>query len=278
MNQQMQNLLDKASQGDLESQYKLGRAYKFGEEGFEKDLLEGHKWLKQAAEGGHTEAQLIYAYFFIDIGNQAHIKHDLKEGTYWLKKAGENGNAQALWLLIGVYANFSPDTSSDSVVECFKTLISTCDDYAAAVELGAIYCGSPMNKHVRRFPGLQSYCDPEKGFRLMEEGIRMAESKEVNPLKYEQYTMICQAYDSDTSKAYKPELADSCCFKGSDRIIALAKKLCYSEKALDALQNKAYSSPFPDDVVERLIANQRNLLESARGELLGVINEGIHNR
>ena len=278
MDQQKQILIDSANQGDLESQYKLGRAYKYGENGFGKDLLQGHKWLKLAAEGNHPEAQLTYAYFFIDIGNQAHIKHDLEEGTFWLKRAGDNGNAQALWLLIGVYANFSPESSSDAVVECFKTLIASCNDYAAAVELGAIYCGNPTNKHIRRFPGLKAYSDPEKGFRLMEEGIRLAESQKENPLKYEQYAMICQAYDADTSKTYKPELEDSRCFKGSDRLIALAKKMCYAEKALVALQNKNFSSPFPDDVLENLTANHRNILESARGELLGVINEGMHNR
>ena len=278
MNPQMQNIIDMANNGDLESQYKLGRSYKFGENGFEKDLLEGHKWLKVAAENGHPEAQLTYAYFFIDIGNQAHIKHDLKEGTYWLKEAGKNGNAQALWLLIGVCANFMPETSHAEVIDCLKTLISTCDDFAAAVELGAIYCGSAANKHIRRFPGLHSYTDPEKGFRLMEEGIRLAESQPENPLKYEQYAMICQAYDSDTSKAYKPELAESRIFKGSDRIVAHAKKLCYAEKALTALQNKSYSSPFTTEVVEGLLANQRNQVETARGELLGVMNEGLQSR
>ena len=278
MDQQMKNLIDKAEQGDLESQYKLGRAYKFGEEGFGKDLLQAHKWLKLAAEGNHAEAQLTYAYFFIDIGNQAHIKHDLEEGTYWLKRAGDNGNAQALWLLIGVYANFTPETSADAVVECFKTLISSCNDYAAAVELGAIYCSSPANKHIRRFPGLKTYTDPEKGYRLMEEGIRLAECQEENPLKYEQYAMICQAYDCDTSKSYKPELEDSRCFKGSDKIIALAKKMCYAEKALVALQNKNYISPFTDEVLEIVTANHRNIHETARGELLGIINESIHNR
>jgi len=278
MDQQKQKLIDSANAGDLESQYKLGRAYKFGEDGFGKDLLQGHKWLKKAAEADHPEAQLTYAYFFIDIGNQAHIKHDLEEGTYWLKRAGDNGNAQALWLLVGVHANFTPETSHDDVVECFKTLIANCNDYAAAVELGAIYCGSEMNKHLRRFPGLKSYLDPEKGYRLLEEGIRLAESQDENPLKYEQYAMIYQAYDADTAKTYKADLEDTRCFKGADRIIALAKKVCYAEKALVALQDKNYSSPFPDDAVDGIINNHRNMLESARGELLGFINEGMHKR
>ena len=278
MDQQMKNLIDNANKGDLESQYKLGRAYKLGENGFSKDLLEGHKWLKLAAEANHPEAQLTYAYFFIDIGNQAHIKHDLEEGTYWLKKAGQNGNAQALWFLIGVYANFTAETSADDVVDCFKTLISACNDYAAAVELGAIYCGSPANKHIRRFPGLKTYIDPEKGFRLLEEGIRLAEAMDENPLKYEQYAMICQAYDSDTSKAYKAGLENDSCFKGSDRLVALAKKLCYAEKALVALMNNKLAAPQPKDVVEGLISNQRSMLDSARGELLGAVNEGMHSR
>jgi len=271
-------LIDAATNGDLESQFKLGRAYKYGEDGFGKDMLEAHKWLKQAAEADHPEAQLTYAYFFINIGDQSHIKHDLEEGTYWLKRAGDNGNAQALWLLIGVYANFQAETAHDQVIECFKNLIASCNDYAAAVELGSIYCGSAQNKHLRRFPGLKAYEDPEKGFRLLEEGIRLAESHEDKPLTYEQYLMICQSYDADTSKTYKPDLEDTRCYKGTDRIIALAKKMCYAEKALVALQNKNYTSAFPEDVVENLVANHKNILESARGELLGVINEGMHNR
>ena len=273
MEQHMIDLINRADMGDLESQYKLGRAYKFAEDGFSKDLLESHKWLKLAAEGDHPDAQLTYAYFFIDIGDQSHIKHDLDEGTYWLKRSGANGNAQALWLLIGVYANFAPETSSDAVIDCFKILIGTCNDYTAAVELGAIYCGSPTNKHVRRFPGLKSYCEPEKGFRLMEESIRMAEGMDASPLKYEQYAMACQAYDFDSSKAYKPETEGSCYFKGSDKIIALAKKLCYAEKALAALQNNEYTSPFPKEVVTNLIAEQKNFLASAKGELLELLNK-----
>ena len=273
MEQHMIDLIDSASMGDLESQYRLGRAYRFGEDGFSKDLLESHKWLKLAAEGDHPDAQLTYAYFFIDIGNQAHIKHDLEEGTYWLKRAGANGNAQALWLLVGVYANFAAETSSDDVIDCFKMLIATCNDYTAAVELGAIYCGSPTNKHVRRFPGLKAYSDPEKGFRLMEESIRLAESMEENPLKYEQYSMACQAYDYDSSKSYKPEAESSCYFKGSDRIIALAKKLCYAEKALVALQKNQFTSPFSKEVVEGLITEQKNFLGSARNELLELLNK-----
>jgi len=273
MEQHMIDLIDSANMGDIESQYRLGSAYRFGEEDFSKDLLESHRWLKLAAEGDHSDAQLLYAYFFIDKGDHGHIRHDLEEGTYWLKRAGANGNAQALWLLIGVYATFLPETSGESIIDCFKMLIGTCNDYTAAVELGAIYCGSPANKHVRRFPSLKAFIDQEKGFRLMEESIRLAEGMEENPLKYEQYAMACQAYDNDSSKSYKNEQDESCYFKGSDRLIALAKKLCYAEKALAALQNNAFTSPLSKDVVSGLIVEQKNYLNSARGELLELLNK-----
>ena len=48
--------LDKAEQGDIEAQYRIGRLYFYGFEDMKKDYREGKRWLKKAADSGHPLA------------------------------------------------------------------------------------------------------------------------------------------------------------------------------------------------------------------------------
>ncbi|NOU35444.1 MAG: hypothetical protein HOO88_01515 [Kiritimatiellaceae bacterium] len=81
-----------AEQGDAEAQYRLGRGYDTGTDGFPLDEKEANKWYRQAAEQGHADAQcflgLNYAW-----GSGTFV--DYKEAVKWLRSSAEQGNAGA---------------------------------------------------------------------------------------------------------------------------------------------------------------------------------------
>lgn len=50
-------LLKKAQQGDAYAQFKLGKAYEFGEEGYPSHLTKAYHWYQKAAHQGIVEAR-----------------------------------------------------------------------------------------------------------------------------------------------------------------------------------------------------------------------------
>jgi len=270
-----QNLVKRAHQGDAESQYNLGWAYKFGEDGFNQDIQEAYKWLQLAAEKNHPKAQRHYAFFFLpgEDGSPSHVRHDINEAAWWLMQAGKGGDAPALWSHIGLYMAYglTPETASDGIVECLRVLINTCRDPAAAIELGAIYCGSHNNRHIERFKGLTAYYNPKRGYKLIEEGIMFAEEMEENPLKYEHYSTVVESYFADTTKAFDQNQQHNRYFKGGDWIVAVAKEINYSKRALSALEKGICVVNYPKDVTDELIQNERSLITSIKKKLVNAV-------
>ncbi len=54
-------LMHSAQKGDTDAQFFLGMAYRQGRLGFPRNQSEALKWLKKAAQGGHTEARVMLA-------------------------------------------------------------------------------------------------------------------------------------------------------------------------------------------------------------------------
>jgi TPR repeat protein len=77
----------KASIGDLEARYQLGRACLRGE-GVPRNLPEAHALLKAAAEAGHAEAQGAYGYM---LARGLGAPLDETAGCEWIKKSAETG-------------------------------------------------------------------------------------------------------------------------------------------------------------------------------------------
>lgn len=88
-------LLERALAGDSEAQYLLGLASLKGE-GVRQDVLEGFKWIRWAAEGGHARAQFGLAEVY-------HAKGDIAEALKWYYPAAEQGNAEAQFALGIIY-------------------------------------------------------------------------------------------------------------------------------------------------------------------------------
>lgn len=74
--------------GNAESQCALGEFYMDGINGFQQDYVQAAKWLRKAAEQGHSEAQnnlgLLYSQ-----GNG--VPQDPVEAVKWYRKAAEQG-------------------------------------------------------------------------------------------------------------------------------------------------------------------------------------------
>lgn len=85
------DLIKKAEQGDVEAQFNLGIAYEKGygvEQSYEKAVY----WYTKAAEQGNANAQnnLGVAYH-----NGNGVEQDKNKAIYWFRKACENSNDDA---------------------------------------------------------------------------------------------------------------------------------------------------------------------------------------
>ncbi len=88
-----------AKQGDMESQYQLGRSLLTGAHG-KKDAKKAGFWFEKAARNGHVVSQRTLAtMYYSGIGLRKAPAHALK----WFRKAAENGDTAAQTALADMY-------------------------------------------------------------------------------------------------------------------------------------------------------------------------------
>jgi len=85
------SLQQKAEQGDRESQYELGEAYRTGK-GVPFDPVAAAKWLGKAAQQGHTTAQFEYGLLVLSGDG---VDRDLVQAYKWESLATKGGNTNA---------------------------------------------------------------------------------------------------------------------------------------------------------------------------------------
>lgn len=85
------DLIKKAEQGDVEAQYNLGYYYHSGE-GVEQSEKKALYWWQKAAEQGHAEAQ-----FNLGVVHEKGygVEQSYEKAIYWFRKACENFNDDA---------------------------------------------------------------------------------------------------------------------------------------------------------------------------------------
>ncbi len=85
------DLIKKAEQGDVEAQYNLGYYYHSGE-GVEQSEKRALYWWQKAAEQGHAEAQ-----FNLGVVHEKGygVEQSYEKAIYWFRKACENFNDDA---------------------------------------------------------------------------------------------------------------------------------------------------------------------------------------
>lgn len=89
---QFRELYAKASSGDADAQYKLGRAFVYGDHGARTNEFHGIQWLRKASGKGCQEADyLIGDCYYHGWG----VDEDCDEALVWYKRAADAGHADA---------------------------------------------------------------------------------------------------------------------------------------------------------------------------------------
>ena len=85
------DLIKKAEQGDVEAQFNLGYYYHSGE-GVEKSEKKALYWWQKAAKQGHANSQYNLG---VNYGKGYGVEQSYKKAIYWWQKAAEQGHAEA---------------------------------------------------------------------------------------------------------------------------------------------------------------------------------------
>jgi len=117
-----------AEVGDLEMQYIVALSYLSGK-GVVKNVEEGIKWLRKAAEQGHAPAQAALApHYFQGTG----VSQDYKEAVKWSLKAAKQGQVEIQGLLCSMLVMYQTYGIEQNDQEAFKW----CSQAAMEVESG----------------------------------------------------------------------------------------------------------------------------------------------
>lgn len=104
------NLLYKASKGDMEAQYQVGYRYAAGVN-VSQDFKEARKWFYRAAIKGHPKAQDNLAYIYL---KGYGVTKDSYRAIEWFLKASEQGYADSSYSLGRIY-KFGDGVRKDKV-------------------------------------------------------------------------------------------------------------------------------------------------------------------
>ena len=122
----LKEILNKAKSGDIEAQFQMSGYYAEGI-GVEEDVSEAMRWMREAATGGHTEAQYRMGAFY---------SRDVSEAVQWFTKAGQNGHLAAQKYLGTHYAGSGKDEE-----KAFQWFLMAAQqhDVESAYEVGNMY-------------------------------------------------------------------------------------------------------------------------------------------
>ena len=81
-----------AEEGKLWAQYQLGGRYLYGLYGFDKNVAEGVRYIRMAAEGGYVEAK--YSLGIMHYEGKG-VSQDYNIALDWFRQAADEGNALA---------------------------------------------------------------------------------------------------------------------------------------------------------------------------------------
>ncbi|MGC1781146.1 MAG: trypsin-like peptidase domain-containing protein [Acidobacteriaceae bacterium] len=134
--------LDFPQNGD--EQFSIGMLYVRGQ-GVPQDYAEAAKWIQQAADKGHAEAQATLGGLF-ELGKGE--PQDYAQAALWYRKAAEHGLPFAQWALGELLSNGNGvQRDATEAVKWFR-LAAEQGDANAEFELGAAYqfgTGAPMD-------------------------------------------------------------------------------------------------------------------------------------
>ena len=159
-------IFEKALQGDVPSQTRLGYCYLDGD-GVDRSMEEAVKWFQHAADKGDSEALL-------SLGMCAYLKsrvtgEDNSKAISMIKKAAELGNAKAQTVLAVFYAE------TDDLEKAFEW-------YLKAAEQGSPDAMCEVGKYYREGYGVKK--NPEEGVRWLLKSAEKGNDEAARQLGY----------------------------------------------------------------------------------------------
>jgi hypothetical protein len=96
------DIISKAEKGDANAQFKIGRCYYKGIEGFQQNIEESIKWYTLAAKNNHADAQCNLAWCY-EVGDG--VEQDFEKAYFWYLEAAKNNCAMAQYSLGWMFEN-----------------------------------------------------------------------------------------------------------------------------------------------------------------------------
>ena len=128
--EEVEKILNLATQGDVEAQVRLGITYMEGET-VPRDYQEAHKWLAKAADQCHPRGQAGLGVLY---DNGLGVNQDYKQAAEWYRKAAEQGHANAQYYL-GTMYDEGRGVAQD-YVQAAEWYRKAADQYRKAAEQG----------------------------------------------------------------------------------------------------------------------------------------------
>jgi TPR repeat protein len=97
-----------ASQGNPDSQWKLGRYFLLNGRGVQMDVAAALLWIEKAAEQGLAEAQGYAGFIYWVTGPVYGLPENREKGWYWTKKAAESGDGYSQNYMAKLYLKGHP--------------------------------------------------------------------------------------------------------------------------------------------------------------------------
>jgi len=119
-----------AEQGNAEAQYLLGASYANASPP-EQDFFKAEKWLKAAAEQGHTDAMVDIAKLNLFYKHE----RDVKKAVFWYKKAADLGHPEAQFMTGTYYFSEDAGIEKDNVSAYMWWLLSASKGHQLAKQM-----------------------------------------------------------------------------------------------------------------------------------------------
>ena len=134
-NKELQELIEKAEQGEVDAQNNLGTMYANGE-GVPQDYKEAMKWYRLAAEQGDAFAQYALGDMY---ANGQGVSQDEGEAVKWYRMAAEQGDAFAQCALGVMYADGRGVSQDEGEAMKWFRMAAEQGDAFAQYALGDMY-------------------------------------------------------------------------------------------------------------------------------------------
>lgn len=148
-----QDLLERATLGDIDSQYELGMAYYFGDK-VKRSKQEALKWVQLAAKSGHAQAAFKLGQYHYHV-----LRSDDKEYLKWYLLAAERGHPEAQYKVGIRYCQMLGRKRTRTVGLEWLKLAAAQGHVESQYQLGAMFYRGEYLK--------QSYAKAQKWFLIV---------------------------------------------------------------------------------------------------------------